>query len=435
MNESGERNDTPLSTRRVEVYPVGGFATRRRKFPWRGVALFLVAGALGAGGVMLWQSRNALPSSITTSDSQSILKKEKQIEDETTAARQREKIAVAQAKLQQVLDEGEKTLGLLSVFDAELAAWDTNVKALLTDDRGRFLAADETYVIAFKTLFNSRRPNKSDGAAVGRRVETLMEPIRVARSSENAAYTPSEDALSKFQQERKAIEALIAAYHEPRMQVEGLLAQATKTKTPAASTLEDAIRDLDARQAEEQARKIAAAKETERKKADDALAAAKAGQVAQEAKDQVARIDAEKEAARKRAEIEEKKLREAVEREQRAKLAQNDEVKRLLAPFISPGLWQPNKKPGQSVDMAPVSYSGLQMMGALEPTGDGLQRLLTAATKPPETRSSHDKIRPRWGYPIKVKVLTPDQLEEIKKAQQYLRELGPTMVELKMLSP
>lgn len=436
MTDSMKRGDTTLGATRVQVHPVGAFPPSRRRFPWRGVALFLVAGAGGAGGVLLWQSRNALPPVlVVTTTAPTLQEKEKLIELETVAARQREKIAVAKAKLQEILDDGEKTLGLLPLFDTEASAWDTNVASLLADDRGRYLAADETYITAFKTLWNQKRPSNSDRDAVRRRVETLLEPVRIALASENAAYAPSEDFLSKLQHERKAVQTLIAAYHEPRMQIEGLVAQASKAKTPAAMTLQDAIRDLDARQAGEQASKIAAAKEAERKKADDAVAAAKAAQVAQEAKDQVARTEAERDAAQKRAEIEKQSLRDTVEREQKNKLAASDEVGRLLRPFLAEGYWQPAKRPEEWLQKGPVSFSGLQTIGALEDTPRGLQQLLTAGTKPPNSAPPPDKVRPRWGYPYHLRSLSPAQIEELKTAQRFLRELGPTMVELKMLSP
>jgi len=432
MHEKPERHETALEPRRVNVFPVEGNYPRRA-FPWLSVVVFLVGGAIGIGALLAWQARNT-NSIAPVLDAQAVREKEKQIEHETVIARQNEKIATSRARLEALIAEGKGALEQVALFEKELVAWETSIVPLLNDERGRFLAADEACLSAFKAIYNKRRPSQADGASLRRRIETLVSPLELALSAEGTAYTPSEDIRASIERERKAAEALIPAYHEPRTQIEGMIANASQTHTRASLTLEEAIRALDARHAAEQARKIAEAQETERKKADAAISSAKAAQVAQEAKNQVVQIEAKTVADQKRADLEAEKTIDAAERERVKKAAQSADVAKALAPFVSEGYWQPGRRPDQCTEKGPVSFSALQSSGALQDTPRGLQQLLTAGTALPNGRLQ-DKVRPRWGYPTQVARLSPAQLEALKTAQRYLRDFGPTLVELKVLAP
>jgi len=105
------------------------------------------------------------------------------------------------------------------------------------------------------------------------------------------------------------------------------------------------------------------------------------------------------------------------------------EVAGLLAPFLAKGYAQPPNLQEQQVDLVPVSFSRLKAFGALDPSLDGVSKLLLVGT--------HwlDKVRPRWPYNPNFHVLKPNEIEDVKKAQALLRELGPTMVEEGMLAP
>lgn len=105
--------------------------------------------------------------------------------------------------------------------------------------------------------------------------------------------------------------------------------------------------------------------------------------------------------------------------------AMKPEVQALLAPFTAPGYWRPRGAP--SVDKQPHSLTDLQGYGALDPSLSGLKNLAEVV------RTARDKGRPR------LKITTrfyndPEQLEQIKEAQRLLRELGPVLVEMGLLS-
>ena len=123
-------------------------------------------------------------------------------------------------------------------------------------------------------------------------------------------------------------------------------------------------------------------------------------------------------------------------------------VLRDLKPFTSEGLWQPGDKgPNQRADKEPMSYRALLEFGALNPDLDGLQMLLGVANARGCTRANHilygirsgqghpDQTRPKWGYSDTWSKLTEDQAAEVRRIQALLIELGPTLVEEKMLAP
>lgn len=112
------------------------------------------------------------------------------------------------------------------------------------------------------------------------------------------------------------------------------------------------------------------------------------------------------------------------------KQARDPEVQQLLAPFIAPGYYQPKYPRGEiGVQKIPMSYAKLQAFGALQPDTNGLQKLIQVATW------SGDKARPRWSYNWRAHKLKPEEIEEVTKAQRFLIELGPVMVQEGILSP
>ena len=105
--------------------------------------------------------------------------------------------------------------------------------------------------------------------------------------------------------------------------------------------------------------------------------------------------------------------------------AQSLEVMQLLAPLLAEGYWQPVT--GISEEKKPVSHSELATYGALRTDRIGLERLRIVGT------TGRDRVRPRWGFPG-LNQMSEQQHDQLRKAHQYLLELGLTMVELEMLA-
>ncbi|MCC7316613.1 MAG: hypothetical protein IT419_17620 [Planctomycetes bacterium] len=138
--------------------------------------------------------------------------------------------------------------------------------------------------------------------------------------------------------------------------------------------------------------------------------------------------DAKRFAADTEAKVVASKTISEAEKKLLAQKCHDPEVRRLLAPFLAAGYTQP-KSADQLPDKLPISFSQLSSSGALSPDREGMRRLIIVATW------KGDKVRPRWSVPQNFNWLSPDQIEMVKKAQGLLIELGPVMVEQKLLSP
>jgi hypothetical protein len=125
----------------------------------------------------------------------------------------------------------------------------------------------------------------------------------------------------------------------------------------------------------------------------------------------------------------------------RAKLiarAKSPDVQRYLATFLAKGYTQPvgnnmGIRYERMTQETPISFSRLQTSGALENSMQGLKTLNLIASEgwsPPN--KWHD--RPAWQIALDQPFTKSDQ-EFVQRAQDLLRELGPTLVDLKMLAP
>ncbi len=419
----------------------------RRPVPLLSVAALAIVIAGTAVGIALWHRRGSDP----FQQAKQRTEQRRQAEQETAKAQDQERIAMAKRMCQQAIDQGQKTLDLIAEFDKELKEWDDNVVVLLTNDRGKALAATPAHIQAFRNHFQQRRPTKADGEAIRTHVLTLLEPVRAALAAEQTTYKPSPEFLAALENEGASTIRLIEQCRKPRLNIQGLVVEAQRTGKHRDITLEQAIRELDAQHADEQARTIAKDTDAARTEADRRLAAARADKIRQEAEDHEKQIKAEKdlEAARSKSkreetaasrEAEEKRgvaeaarIREDAEKKVKMQRAQSAEVKTLLAPLTAEGYWQPGVDAKDSTDKKPISLSKLRGYGALEDSPGGLQKLLTVGTQP-YWNYLQDKVRPRWPWHPDLKQIKPDQLEQLKLAQKYLRELDTVLVELKMLS-
>jgi len=135
-------------------------------------------------------------------------------------------------------------------------------------------------------------------------------------------------------------------------------------------------------------------------------------------------------------------IREDAQRTEFIAKCNSPQVKRDLAPFLAEGNWQPgDKKSNARLDMAPMSYSKIKSDGALADSVEGLQRFLeivnaNCSRRGYYTRNNqhYDTHRPKWGYTRHWDRLTQEQIDEARRVQALLRELGPTLVELGMLT-
>lgn len=124
------------------------------------------------------------------------------------------------------------------------------------------------------------------------------------------------------------------------------------------------------------------------------------------------------------------KAREVVAEAEKVRLrarCEDPEVLRRLAPFVTPGYYQPK---GKGTEKKPMSLKGLIEINALGTDRNSLRELWRVANR-------RENDRPHFNLPdhFNWRLLTEDQIEELRAARDDLHELGPTLVELGKLSP
>lgn len=123
-------------------------------------------------------------------------------------------------------------------------------------------------------------------------------------------------------------------------------------------------------------------------------------------------------------------------------------VQRDLKPFLAEGLWQPgDRELNARIDRKPMSLSALRSVGALNPDVQGLQALLAVANTVGSDRAGMEGVlieakryrhmdtdRPKWSYNREWTKLTSEQVQEVRRIQSLLIELGEVMAEEGMLA-
>ncbi|HRK23051.1 MAG TPA: hypothetical protein PLX06_14630, partial [Fimbriimonadaceae bacterium] len=222
----------------------------------------------------------------------------------------------------------------------------------------------------------------------------------------------------------------------------------TATLTADSPTLDTAIQRLTAAELSAQQQVAAVKTDEARQTATETVAEAEIVKIRESAQAEAARIvaNAKAEAEAKLAAVDRElamKKAEQIKADTETKVAAEtviDEAKKLelrkkaqdpaiqakLKPFTTPGYWQVDK---MTLDLKPHSFTKLKSRGALESTVKGSRELVRIVT------DKDDKVRPRWKMQAFYFMNYPEQIEQVKEAQTLLNELGPTLVEMKMLEP
>ena len=424
---------------------------KRRGMPlWTAlVALLLLAVVVAAAlGFFLYQARNAEAQLKRDVEKQKV--REAQNEANAKKAAEDAKLAMARTRQEEVLAQARNATNVLERLLQEINQVNADATTLKTSQAGRLVALHPDLVAQARRLYEVDLPALAGTAETITRLEGVRRIEQQLLAALGTTYQPAaelpvtaQNAAVWGEQERRRVsnaQALMAG-----------LVQESKIKVPPTAltdqspNLAAAVEQL--RQGEiAQHQRTVVYKTTDAKtEAANTQANAEAQRILQEASLQASNMLAlvnEEKAKWER----EQKLREAEQKRQdtqtkldidaKANEARNMElrqkasdpvVQNKLAPFITPGYWQ-TKVGGLAVEKKPLSFSQLQARGALNPTLAGLHALVEVASSP------NDRVRPRWKMPAGW-AKKEDQMEMVKNAQSLLVELGPVLVELKMLEP
>lgn len=353
-------------------------------------------------------------------------------------------------------------------------------EALLTSDEGKALAADPVSFMAIRELLKHPSVTSEEIIAKQSAINSIITNLNAEIQQVDVGYLPSAETQQEVSELYVWVRERTARLAGEKATLKTLLTEAARLEDAAKSqTLARAMEEYDARWYQTLAKsKIlgekAAAAESQQVLVDAARLArmehakAESDKLLEQSRSDIAQmkldqellilqvkrdaerksfeaqrayLDAQAEVERLRKDAEVKRataasdaaivrnetLDDAKHREQVA-LVNGPEVRELLAPFFAKGYWLPHTR-HTSYQAEPMSLSVLSKLGALQPTDDGLLKLLKVAT------DSHDRDRPRWRFGKSVRLMPRDERARLAQAQQWLIQLGHVMVEQGLLAP
>lgn len=356
------------------------------------------------------------------------------IEVETARGLQETQLALGRSRQQFVLALGERTTAVLGEWEHEIEQWNEKIAPLPTSERGKLLAGEKSLVKRFRVLFEKERPGRADVDRVKAQLETLLEPVRRAARNPENALIPGEDVVRELGKLEEQARLGRDAYRSGRLQIEALLRAAGASGARSEKTLQAALDELATEEALALAGAVEAAEAKAREEVRVKLAKEKANAVLRAGEIEAERARADAEAREQKAKSEVEATKAATEKERLRKKARSPEVARSLAVFLEKGYKQPKAIQGtflafDSTPRAqPVSYLRLKTLGALDDSEKGLGVLAWVA-------GNFQNDRTKWRFDARPDGWPADTRELVRKAQELLRELGPTLVEEGLLAP
>jgi hypothetical protein len=325
----------------------------------------------------------------------------------------------------------------------------TDAEALKANDEGRRVALHPGLVRLARQLYEVNLPVLPAAADIVSRLEAVRRIEQQVLDAATTTFLPSPELIGEIQQATAWAGDQTRKTDEIRTLLRTLSQEAkvrvtSATATPNSPTLEAAIQRLTEAELSSQQQAIATKTEAARETATEKVAEAEIARRLREAdieaqrkvaaaEEKVAEFErqlAMKKAEQVKADTETKVAAETVIDEARnielRKKAQDPAIQAKLKVFTTPGYWQVDNR---TLDLKPHSFTKLKSRGALEPTTRGATQLVKIVT------DKDDKVRPRWKMQAFYFMNYPEQIEQVKEAQALLNELGPILVELKMLEP
>lgn len=385
--------------------------------------------------------------------------------------RQRQaRITLIRIAIEEAIAAGDATLAKLDELRNETDNFNRKLNKLLESDEGKRIVKDRAVFLAFRKKVYDQGPASLDDLEVrAKAIETVLATLKADLSKLTDAYVPSPafaetiEKHSQWASQRKtllaqraaALKACLAAASpvaegesvqtlkeaidklaaEEFREIAALYDQVVKETQPQKEALlRETVRIGELQKAQEEATAIRLKLETEidAMKKEHALKLAQLQKERDEFKQSLDRLNVQRE--EKQAEHQRE-----IDKQRLIAKCKDAKVQEILAPFITAGYWQPinihNGPQGKrTTDKKGVSLKALSDGGALAPGDNGVGAMLRAA-------NSRWSDRPTWGFDLGTQPprvflgrASPELIEKAKKAQELLRELGPTLVELGKLS-
>jgi curved DNA-binding protein CbpA len=410
-------------------YPIAGAAANNNLRNTVIGATLLTIGILG-GFIASYSGAFKMP----LSEEEQIAQKEellrkraqlKELDDEleqqaAMAVLSQQEIALQREALLEAKRLGDSALESAEELLREAKLWQEKIPPLLSSDEGMRLAASDVHVRAFTVLYGKTHASVDEATSLRQQVVSLRDPIEQALTNNTQGFRVQGGLNERFQALKVQVEEEARSLREDRLAIGNLVTLSSAASSGNPRTLQAAIDAMALAETEQKMQLIAEREQETREKSNAEMARARQDLLA---------VKAEEE--RQRVEQESRALQEKVLHEKNLAEAKSEDVQNALRFFITPGYYQPGGTQiySRTLEPRPISLSKLQAKGALDPTERGIEQLLTVVTQFP----SDD--RTNWGIPKYMHAINTGHLKQLSTAQDYLRRLGPALVELKLLDP
>ena len=410
------------------------------------LALLLILVVAGIGGTYYYLRSDQLRLARETEAAQQEAKRKELVAQEAIANAQ---AVTARNQQDQLLTEVRAVTNALTQLLAACDAVRAESAALRTNEAGRRVALHPELVTVARRFYEASLSQVPPEPELTTRLEAVRRIEQQLLASYGKAYELPAGLVDNVQSADAWVRQAQIKVEPARQTLAALVADSQvkftrATLTAESPTLAVAIARFGEQEAAAQLRQGEAVLSSARTNATVEIATAQAQQIVADAKRQAAEI------LQQSQEAQAAKERDLAEREAKLKLAasqtkvvvqntvdaaRNVELKKKasdpalqakLAPFITPGYKGVIQ---ESYDLKPLSYTELQSAGALTPTVQGLDKLVFIGT------NLSDRVRPRWKINRVLYRKHNDELAMVKEVQQLLIELGPVLVEMKLLEP
>lgn len=228
-------------------------------------------------------------------------------EKATVRAMQQEAASVAAVELDHIQSRINETIRQADQLDRARTEWTALTERLFHDDDGRLIAANTDTVKAFLALERTVFAPASLAEDIRRRSNQLLQDIRAARADRTNAWTPGRPTLALIEPDEAAVALALTAYRDGIQNVLAMI-ETGRQAGPASTTLQEAIKTVDAEYARQQARAIAAARDAAAQTVADSLAKAEADKVLAQGDAQRLQLEAEAQQAREQGRVERLKI-------------------------------------------------------------------------------------------------------------------------------
>lgn len=334
-----------------------------------------------------------------------------------------------------------RTANLITAVDRleqRLQKWDRRLQTLAQSEEGKRLASSAREIRFLKSLMPLSQTD----------LGTLRASLKQVRVAFIQADVPLSD-LTPYDSQLNSTQTSILSFTASFDSLEATLDELLASSKPSSEkqTLAEAMAKLDSADTELVNQEAAEKKQEMQTRFQQEIVAAE--KPLEKLRDQLAKAQgdlkqSEADCAKQLAEAQSKRdeqLRELTQKRLAAQKRLEEQLPQFrsrLSPFITPSYRQLKALYGFKVviDAQPISYSGLLRTGALDNDAEGLDKFLLCAGRDcVEGRND----RPVGSFPRPnnwmIDTQNPQNIQEVKAVQEFLRRHGEAMVEAKLLAP